>query len=275
MVDESQTVDPRLTVERKFRIALVAGGILLALAFAVGLALGLNIHPPDKYAYERGHEKGEKDGQVAGYAKGKLEGMKAGAAAESAMWQGRVAQLTREKEGMDGNYQVRLAKWKSDELAKFKAEAQQERLVAIDAVRADCDKKGKEELRQQAEQLEAKHQDELATGKKDAEARGYQRGLDDGGYTRGFDAGKKEGLVLGASKGKEKAWGEARDAEKQGRDDGYKKGLTDGEKKGYDRGYKHGESVGYEKGKKYGYQLGYDEGYRKGFADGVEHGRAG
>lgn len=274
--------------------------LLFVAAFASGLALGLNIHPPDQYELEKGYKagyaKGQTDGGVTGFTQGKLAGMTSGKRLGYAQARddfGGSADVLRKqitKLEQDGSRDAGIL------ARRHKQEIEKVRAAAHDKGRAEGSGEKREEHRAELVKLKNRHRGAMAR----AEERGYERGLSEDGYEKGRNSGFKDGVTKARSEAEAVCDSRVRIAATKARDagliEGKKKGISEGKrdeardceyqitaavasartsalaegeaigfKKGDAHGFTDGQRQGYDDGHKSGYYAGHNDGYIKGW----------
>lgn len=261
---------PPARIDRSFSLtASRAAIILIILSGGVGLAVGLNVHPPDQHEFEHGLEKGIRQGATAGYVDGfqagsgdceaRLSNQQYALLAECDKDRTRFADNVSRERQIEQVEQLNACDNRVDQtVPKLRASIEQE-LAALHAKKIDA---GLSALRLD---LEKTCRERLDQTQKEA----YDQGLFAGGYREGYDLGIKTGIEQGAADcRRERHDWEAflQSSEVSADAAGYERGFTAGQAKGI----KEGQEQGYKRGYDVGVEAGYRPGYKKGYADGRE-----
>ncbi len=262
--------NPQIHGVSKSQFLLIGGVIFVVLAFGVGMALGLMIHPPDQHEYEKGYEAGSLAGQKIGYGEGRSAGYSAGIQA------GKKAGEQSGQEKAESKFSSDFAAYEKA-IADFQAHIKQmeeEHATSIARTRNDRYQQGLDTATQEQQQLceseKSRMRATLLEDKSKAVDDAYARGVTDGEASGGFSDGREVGIETGLERGKREGLKEcdsridtARAAAiKEGRAMGHEEGYSDGRRAGYKSGRNKGYGEGYEKGKTDGYTLGYADGKR-------------
>lgn len=261
---QSEGIKITLTPEQRgYNLVVITGLLVGVLFFGVGLAIGLNIHPPDQHELEKGFDAGQNVGHSRGYATGRRDGI-----------------LEAEKKAVN-EMTILQARW-DEERRKIvsdariaAANAEHELTQAVGEAERTARSDGLQEGRSVAEQaceartadlresLQASFDVECDRLTKEADETGYKRGQNDSGFANGYNQGKEAGeraAKLGfMDELRELCAKEIQTAEAKAKEEGHKRGMWDGTREGFDRGKREGLSEGDRAGYKRGYNVGYGE----------------
>lgn len=208
----------------KYRNIRIGGGAaFVGLTFVAGLALGLNIHPPDQHelemgtrlGHEAGYQQGFLEGRQKGYAKGHAQGVKdgesLGRAAAAKRLKGRIDELTKGVIKADDLMQKTTQTYFNDMRTAV--------TNARDAAYDEGLSEGRKEKDEAVTQLRRETIEQVAVATKDA----YERGLHEDGYEKWYNDGKRDGINTGRREGRIEARKTIETEKNQAFDDGRQK----------------------------------------------------
>ncbi len=283
-VNPAAAPNAAVSEHREYRLVVIGSIIACVLCGGVGLAIGLNIHPPDQYELRQGYEAGLDAGYKAGVKDGRAE--------QREIDQARIDQAKREtaraqttisklKRTADNTVAARLAEQlqsarltDAQELERRTRNINERCKVEIDRAEYAAHRRGQDDLR---EKLEAERDAAIAAARDEyraaleqrrqqIEADAYHRGQMEGGYEAGYQKGLEMGIERGRREGDDacelRVTTATQHGKKFGYDEGFKAGEIDGFKRGKAEGRRIGRKEGYEKGDYNGYRRGYEDGYK-------------
>jgi hypothetical protein len=258
---------------REYRLLILGAIFAAVISGGIGLAIGLNIHPPDQHELEKGYEAG----LAAGYQTGAKDGYDQAFSLATTEIQRMKAKVAQMEAGIEQSVQAELVRLRRADQTELEQQIHDRNIVCDRRIRdakARAYTQGQNDLRREVEnardaaiaaarlEFRVRYENEKAQLEKQA----YDKGLLAGGYQQGYD----KGLILGKTQGKRACLHDCAadiQAAKDGaRRVGYDEGLKAGDPAGFRRGRAEGERIGYqlgiEKGNRSGYQRGYNDGWR-------------
>jgi len=244
-----------------YKLVVLVAVVSIVLSAGVGLAIGLNIHPPDQHELERGYDLGKAEGVTVGYTTGYADAESKGKQEISRLMEQIGRELKQQEKKLNAECSTEIKSTEAECLNRIESAKQESFDRGVTHGEESSLGKNQSAISSLKQEFNTKMTERLARVEKEY----YDKGLLAGGYQVGYN----EGLQLGFDQGQRKA--EAAcvkaidEARSQARKWGFDEGVTEGKRLGFDLGMAEGHKRGFAEGKDVGHRDGYQDGYKDGW----------